>query len=349
MPQLDGVRGLAAVSVVAFHAMPWPAWCPIGRIAVWVFFVLSGFLITGILLRARDVGGDSRHAWGIFCARRSLRIFPIYVLTFAVGLALDLPWVRTDALWYATYTTNVPNLWGVVHGGALGHFWSLAVEEQFYLVWPLVILFLPRDQVRRLVPALVLGGLGSAVVLARLWNDPRIAMHATPTCLLALGMGAWLALNRHDGRSGRRLTRACLALGLGSLVVFLGLHAAGRLRPVRVAAELAAWTFLASWLIGTAADGFGGWAGGLLASRPLVALGAISYGIYVYHFPVLFWFLGTIPKGPVLFTLSLAVTLVVAAASWHWFESPILRLKTRFPQKSAEPTVGEAGNLEPVG
>lgn len=354
MPELDGIRGLAAVSVVAFHAMWWPRWLPIGRIAVWVFFVLSGFLITGILLRSRDFGGDRRRAWGVFCARRSLRIFPIYFLALGVGLALDLPGVWDHAGWYATYMTNVPNLWGVIKDGALGHFWSLAVEEQFYLAWPVVILFLSPGRLQRILPALVLTGLASAAVLAFAWPDPRASMHATPTCVLGLAVGAWLAVDRHEGRSSQRRARVCLGLGLVALAVFLGLHAVGRIRPVRTAAELAAWTFLAAWLISRAADGFGGTVGRVLASRPLMTLGAISYGIYVYHLPILNRLYAAWPtrwpKGVVLFAVALALTLAVAAVSWRYVESPLLRLKERFPQEpEAQPIPSGSQVLETVG
>lgn len=351
MPQLDGIRGLAAVSVVVVHATYWPRWLPLGGIAVWTFFVLSGFLITGILLRARDSGGDPRRAWGVFCARRSLRIFPVYFLALGVGLALALPGVRANAAWYATYTTNVPNLWGSIKTGALGHFWSLAVEEQFYLAWPVVVLFLAPHRLRRLLPVLVLVGLGSAAVLTYFWpHELRVANHATSTSLMALGMGAWLARDRHDGRPGRRLARASLVLCLGSLAIFLGLHAVGHFRPIQNAAKLAIWTFLAAWLIGVAADGFEGWPGRVLACRPLRWLGTISYGIYVYHFPIVIWLMTKIPRGPALFAAVLPLTLAVATVSWRWFESPLLRLKERFPQEpEAQPIPSGSQVLETVG
>ena len=138
IPELDAVRGLAAVAIVLFH---WRFHWPFLRTAVDLFFVLSGFLITSILLRT----GESPHAFRTFYARRALRIFPIYYLTFAIFLAINPFAPRPHPIaalpYFLTYTQFIQGYWGQTippFSRAFGHTWTLAIEEQFYLFWPLV-------------------------------------------------------------------------------------------------------------------------------------------------------------------------------------------------------------------
>lgn len=159
MPQLDALRAIAVLAVMFHHFVParaqWPLFAaiPFGQLGVKLFFVLSGFLITGILLRARSKLGDQPRAvlsaLAGFYARRSLRIFPLYYLVIAVCLVLNVPPVRDELLWLATYTLNLRISYQGWYPEHVAHFWSLAVEEQFYLLWPWVVLFAPS---RRPVP-----------------------------------------------------------------------------------------------------------------------------------------------------------------------------------------------------
>jgi peptidoglycan/LPS O-acetylase OafA/YrhL len=153
-PRLDGVRGIAILLVLVYHLTLyggmapngpfldrlWRTWTlPLG-LGVDLFFVLSGFLITGILLDTKDGPDYFRN----FYARRFLRIFPLYYATLAATFLL-IPAVRLDAVWYWTYLINYRFAdvgWPRV--AYLGHFWTLAVEEQFYLVWPALVFFVPR-------------------------------------------------------------------------------------------------------------------------------------------------------------------------------------------------------------
>src|SRR5262249_40880734 len=147
MPQLDGLRAVAVLAVVAHHTLPGPlvdALNP-GAAGVRLFFVLSGFLITGILLGCRESMAQqgAGQALASFYARRFLRIFPLYYFALAVVLLAGVQEARDGAAWHLAYLSNV---YGVRQGwlGSLAHFWSLAVEEQFYLVWPALVLSLPR-------------------------------------------------------------------------------------------------------------------------------------------------------------------------------------------------------------
>ncbi len=156
MPQLDGIRAIAAGLVVFSHFFP-PStvhdatnW---GYVGVRLFFVLSGFLITGILLDAREITATPRaEILKNFYARRALRIFPIYYLTLFVLIGIGYLVNASEIAAYLTYTANWYIIWHGPDDLQAVHFWSLAVEEQFYVVWPWLILLLPR---RYVLPAII--------------------------------------------------------------------------------------------------------------------------------------------------------------------------------------------------
>ena len=228
MPQLDGIRCLAVMSVLICH------FGAEGRfgLGVFAFFVLSGFLITGILLRLRDES-PTVAATGRFYLRRALRIFPLYYAVLAVGTMIGIPGVFDRLPWHLTYTSNFGRAFLRDGFGAGGHFWSLAVEEQFYLLWPWLVLFLPR---RWLAPTILMGiatGVVSRTVLMILTrdNDPTdhfIWLNATTSTLDQLGLGAFLALCRHESRRLASL-RKLAAIGAVLAVPILVLRPFARL------------------------------------------------------------------------------------------------------------------------
>jgi len=158
---LDGLLTFAVLAVILHHNGPHDiaySFNP-GGLGVRLFFVLSGFLITGILLEARGAGGRTGRGQVLraFYVRRALRILPAFYAVLALGMVLE-PQIRRDWLWHATYQTNhytaVLGHWP----RAISHAWSLAVEEQFYLAWPLVVLFTPQRWVgRAIVTSFVIG------------------------------------------------------------------------------------------------------------------------------------------------------------------------------------------------
>ena len=357
-PQLDALRCFAVFGVLITHfwdgtPFPWIlAGVDLGFLGVRLFFVLSGFLITRILLESRAAAEASAtsqfHALRQFYARRFLRIFPIYYLIVFAAIAIDLPPAREVGPWLLTYTSNFYEAFSQESTRSFGHFWTLAVEEQFYMAWPWLMLFAPR----RWLWAITL----AAVALAPLYRDLVFFRHVGMSgwdqlpfaSLDTLGVGALLAMMFHHpaaspGELFHTTRRMLLPLGLGA---YLALHAfafaTGGTRALYAFQEMA-YAMICCWLIIGAERGFSGIGGRMLDLRPIVYLGRISYGIYAYHMFVpwmlqkgMRWFGGgAIPeRGPAKFVLATAVTVLLAMASWHFFEGPINRLKRYFPYRN---------------
>lgn len=319
-------------------AVAWSHWerdyqfgLPFGA-GVHLFYVLSGFLITRILLEIRH-GSDHGAALRAFYIRRGLRLMPAFYLTLTLAwLAGAVP--ATALAWHATYLSNVLIFSTAEWQGSLSHLWSLAVEEQFYLVWPWIVLFVPG---RWLVPVMV-----AAVVSAPVFRwtlavaGYRETLHAvlTPGSMDSLGVGALLAV---AVRAQRHAVFADPRVGLGAFALWAALLAAGAaLPPWAVAAKQTVQAVVFAWLVCRAFDGFDGVAGRLLAAAPVVYVGRISYGVYLAHglAGVALAALGVssraIPE-PLRFVVLVVVTVGLASLSWHLLEAPVNRLKSRFP------------------
>lgn len=358
---LDGLRGLAIALVVVHHAAEFSRVQGVGVFDVWLtrvaaelwtgvdlFFALSGFLITGILLSTREDPNYFRN----FYIRRTLRIFPLYyaaVLAMCVVLPkvlhrAYLDQLSTHQLWYWFY---IPNFWIFSSGNwtslLFDHPWSLAIEEQFYLVWPLVVFALGA---RKLVPVTLLMAASSA--LLRVWMAAHGYTEAQIRVLPfshadGLALGSLLASLTHLGTSRRRLRR----LSLGTLLVGL-VYRLGLLAPI-VPPELrdnaligSAWTLIFTGLVGLAVFGpEDGVLARALSTRPLTFLGTYSYGLYLIHTPVMMWAapylarLEFLPKTlgfhfALLLLVALGVSVALAMLSYRKFETPFLRLKARF-------------------
>jgi peptidoglycan/LPS O-acetylase OafA/YrhL len=356
MVQLDGLRAFAAGMVVFYHFWrPVRQYVHLGGIGVRVFFVLSGFLITGILLRSRASRDSGQTPAGIalrrFYIRRVLRIFPLYYFALAVAWFGRVSGAREGIVWHAAYLSNVhfflvnaarQGEWG----GHVSHFWSLAVEEQFYLAWPWVILFARRQWLPGIALGLaVVGPTFRFVVFSLTGNDltPILPLG----CVDSLALGAYLAMTVAPEFSSHRLVRPIGATVLWSGVLLFCAYQAAELSDGYwvfrdVSFDLAV-ALVGVWLVARAAEGMRGPAGRILELAPVRYLGTISYGIYVYHnmlpdllpriarrlgYPDLLAPLGdqTLPY-LVFYT---AASVAVAAVSWHLFEGPINRLKARF-------------------
>jgi len=363
MTQLDGLRCFAVFSVLVWHyfrdlptigsALPW------GLLGVRLFFVLSGFLITQILVRERDAlraaGGGVWQAIRPFYARRFLRIFPLYYGVLGVAVALAVDPVRESLPWHLAYASNFYVARAGSWGHTISHFWTLAIEEQFYLLWPWVVLLARPASLPRI--ALALAALAPAFRAAGWiagWN--QVAIEALPMASLdSLGMGALLAVFAHESpQRARRLVRAALWIGLPACVVLLGVKGLGSRTPIVGVFFAPALSLFYVWVIDRASRGFGGVAGRLLEARPIVYLGRISYGIYVFHlfaYAVVEYALWAWPNGltrqelrdsaiavhvgPGVILCMTLLTVGMAAASWHAYERPLLRLKRHFPYPEA--------------
>ncbi len=348
---LDGLRALSVACVAWYH---WrPSWfsgssVPWAGLGVQTFFVISGFLITGILLDQRSEAARPL-ILKRFYVRRVLRIFPLFYATLLIAFFAGARGVTETWSWHASYLSNIYFYrWGWL--GQLSHFWSLAVEEQFYLFWPLLMIFLP---VRFILPSILLSIVGARVFeLGMTAAYPGLnAALLMPSCMSALGMGALLAYGDR-----RQFPMKAIASGLLLLAVtgYALWHLSGRFQPI----GRTAWDCALGWLVYSSARGFRGPFGWLLDSAPLRYLGRISYGLYMLHnFAGAIWwqgarwlgspaFLGRIYSVPALRIIGLAaLTIGLASLSWHLFERPINDLKRWFPYPDREePRAG----LEPA-
>jgi peptidoglycan/LPS O-acetylase OafA/YrhL len=328
LPVLDGLRTLAVVPVVLFHA--WEPTFPGGFIGVDLFFVISGFLITSILVRERDVSGrvDLRAFWG----RRVRRLVPAVavvvavsaIVTVLVGQGSLLAFV--DSVGALTWSQNWLHLWasrtswGLASAPtAIDHLWSLAVEEQFYLVWPLVLLAITSLASRRTARIVLVVVLVAASATAMAAVDPVAAYFRSDARAFELLGGAVLALS---GWRPRRIAASLLgAVGVAAIVGF-----------TFIGSPTDAWMYPWGFLVATAA--FAGlvaaaasppaWMSAVFAA-PVQAVGRVSYGIYLWHLPVIRFVTARrthLPEVPLaVVRLTLVAALVVA--SYRLVEHPV--------------------------
>ena len=361
IPALDGIRGLALLLVVFYHVVVFgrvPAVSLPERliegiskqswIGVDLFFVLSGFLITGVLLRARG----TEHYYRNFIMRRVLRIFPLYYLFIAVFflvLPVLFPW-HTELqklpplqAWYWLYIPNVRIfLQGDWYATYAEHTWSLAIEEQFYLVWPLLVLLAGPKRL------LWIAGLGTLCSLAfRIWLTTHGADYAktlvlTPAHLDGVMLGSMLAvLIEWQPDEPQKLRRLLLA-AVGVAVVGL---AATAVAPLNYATKHYALTvtwasLLFAAMIGLTVTGRpGSWLERIFGNRVLRFVGFYSYGLYLIHESIFRELGRRLPTrtGPALvhwITLTLvgsALSILLAMAVYHAYEARFLSLKRFFP------------------
>ncbi|HSE65976.1 MAG TPA: acyltransferase, partial [Gemmatimonadales bacterium] len=277
LDQLDTLRALAVTAVLIRHF--WAELQPgldLGTRGVHLFFVLSGFLITGILLRSRALVEDAGRGTGLairrFYIRRFLRIFPIYYLVLAITWAVGIADVRSEIVWHLAYGSNI--LFAIQGHWSLttSHLWSLSVEEQFYLIWPLLMFLVPRRQLRTVIVASILIG-PLFRVTGYLGGLNWVALQTLlPASFDSLSAGAWLAWiyaapSAETLRYREQVDRvALLAVPVALLTWFIG--ATGwslRAGVLRLAFETTAWAFLGVWVIDRAARGVGGTAGRILS------------------------------------------------------------------------------------
>ncbi|MDX2376598.1 acetyltransferase [Microbacterium sp. LRZ72] len=359
---LDGLRAIAVILVVVYHLFP-AAGIRQGFLGVDVFFVISGFLITSLLLRERAATG--RIALGDFWRRRARRLLPALGTVVLVGTAWAavvggdvLVGIGRQVLGAVTFSYN----W-VAIGAGTGYFsasapelfrnlWSLAVEEQFYVLWPLVLplVLLLRATWARVAVAVAAAALSAAVmaVLVLLGADATRVYFGTDTHGFGILLGVALAFALHTalGRTRRPAGGSWLAatgralglVGLTALGVFAlaGILLVAVLRPAPGIATFPGWLLLASVLT-TVVIACSVWAwsplGRALDAAPLRWIGMRSYGIYLWHWPLLVLVLASVPgaswgeqRVPIWAgALTLALTLVLSWASYRFIESPVRR------------------------
>jgi peptidoglycan/LPS O-acetylase OafA/YrhL len=332
-PDIEGLRGIAVLLVVIFHAGPFGVTG--GFIGVDVFFVISGFLITGLLLRERERAG--RIDVGAFYARRFRRLLPaatIVIIATLIGslfavAPLDLPRVAVDgasaALWVSNIRFATQGGYFAVPGepSPFLHFWSLSVEEQFYLFWPVLLLLVTRLPRPRLWAGVVLAVITAASFAASAWMTeaaPDWAFYLLPTRAWELALGGLVAVALPWLVRGGRAFGLLAWAGLAG-VLWAGLTYTGDLPWPGTAAALPVLATVALVLGGHLRWG----PAALLGVAPLRFTGRISYALYLWHWPLLVlpaWALGEELSVPLRLVL-VGVAFAVAAASTIAIEEPI--------------------------
>lgn len=369
---LDGLRGIAILLVLAVHlvlagvvpeqpsaalALRKLMWC--GWSGVDLFFVLSGFLITGILLDSRE----SENYFRVFYMRRVLRIFPLYYFAIlACVVLLPLLALRFAGLWalyprpagWLSYLFYYQNWWMPLREpthGILGHFWSLGVEEQFYLVWPACVLLLPTKR----LPWMCLVGAVAAMVLrftlARPGPASEFILECTATRFDSLLIGGFVAFAVRRAGLFERARKVSAVVFVASFAVIAAINLIGHETLSRgYYTQTLGFTFYALayacvvlWAF--AQNGTGTWLDRALNQRGLRMFGRYSYGIYVYHGPIYFalasllnrypWYGRSVGMGLLASFAFVGTSLGVAVLSFRYLESPFLRMKRFFKVRSA--------------
>lgn len=354
IPQFDGLRGLAILLVLIGHsgfleAMPHAGMLEYTRFGVDLFFVLSGFLITRILLDSKE----SPHYFRNFYARRVLRIWPLYYLVLFLAFVVApllrpamRPTASRDWTAFVFYVQNIVFAHRDTYPFGLGATWSLAVEEQFYLTWPLLVFLLKKRTL-----AIV------SVSLPLLSLSVRLAFHFHGA---PLGFVHFFTFSRLDAIAWGSLAAmwlrapSCTLAGWRTRAYqFLGIGVAGTLLArvlMHRNSSVVGYTFLAIAFTGLlaislASDARSTPLGRALSARWLRYIGKISYGIYLLHYPIFilwarlidsFGFRQSHQVAGNLLAFAGQILLATAAASisWRFFEEPILRLKELFPSGS---------------
>jgi peptidoglycan/LPS O-acetylase OafA/YrhL len=358
-PELDGLRGIAVLAVIAGHAH-----LPIqlaGYIGVDVFFVVSGFLITSLLLQEWDDTGTISIRQ--FYARRALRIGPaflvlllataVYTLIFAVPEVSLVMWraILISGSYLSNWATALPDSPQPL--GFLTHTWSLAAEEQYYLIWPVLMCAALRWGANRRAMAQGIAAGIVALLLLRVWLILRGApahrlyagldTHGADSILIGCFVAVWLSQSSFPAAGWPlRICRSAAACGsllaLGVLVFALDI---GVYVPYGVSTAMALATAAGVVvLLSPGADTLRR----LFGAPSLAGIGRISYGLYLWHWPIQCWLWhalvhvrGWAPTPAAL--LAIAVTFMVAMVSYHFIERPLLRLRPRFAGRPAPPTL----------
>jgi peptidoglycan/LPS O-acetylase OafA/YrhL len=357
LPALDGVRGVAILMVLVFHfsggltelssspaAARWVWLSSVGQKGVDLFFVLSGFLITGILLRTKG----STHYFKNFYVRRSLRIFPLYyavlIACLVFGRIYSSPQFQWhNNWWYLVYLQNIAITFVPASIAGPGHFWSLAVEEHFYFLWPLAVLLLGRRAL-----AIFAGALMAAAVACRLaFLAAGLDVFRFTLCRMdTLALGSVLAIaytSRVHWEIVRRWSaRLALPVGAVSCVAFFFFSGSGgRLIQATKYSLFAGLCGLG--LVLALSPGRWNPVPWMMSSSVLRAMGKTSYGMYVFHPFVYAPLVGRLylsrwsplfgrlrPALVAEFLLAMALTVGLSWVSWILFEMPVSRLKERF-------------------
>ena len=349
----DTIRALAILIVIVGHwGLPFVHNAVLGNqidllirggvLGVIIFFVLSGFLITSILLNERDRNTDGNRIIIIknFFARRALRIFPIYYLVVFIFIFSADPFVREHILYFLTYTTNLLPYW-TDQANILSHTWSLSVEEQFYLIWPWLIVFTNKKYTKYIFyVSIIIGVVSKYYVLFVLHHHYPVLVF---NCLDSFGVGGLYAWIRLDKENCRKFERSFVVVFPLMLFVSLQIaHVSGL--PVLIMYDRFLESVIGLAMIIYVYKNRSEWVRKyILENRLLNFIGKISYGIYLYHFTyyasfnnLLNKFVSFVPSCSFLtnqditYILRISSLIFICWLSFRFIEQPIMRLKRKF-------------------
>jgi peptidoglycan/LPS O-acetylase OafA/YrhL len=358
--ELDGIRAIAVILVIIAH------WFPIqmvneigfGPIGVEIFFVLSGFLITRILLikRFRVESKEDLNRWSIirnFMVRRALRIFPIYYLLL-LGLILIRDFfpnpVLSDFGWYFFYLQNILvyklQAWP---GGKLSHLWTLAVEEQVYLIWPIILIFTPLRLLKYVLIFFLCFGATNYIFLDEILIGKSFTDVLILTCIQGFAVGGLLAYFHLKGTVVfKQISKWFIVLGLLAFVFFL--LAVFKILPFFIGIRFYIDSMASGMIAFLLTSNESVLKKYFLGNPIMVGIGKISYGIYLFHnfIPVL-WnaflkLLGAngyvipyveyrqvlVTQGWVFYMQCFFILILLTTSSYYLYEKPIMKLKERW-------------------
>jgi peptidoglycan/LPS O-acetylase OafA/YrhL len=345
LPKLDALRAIAALMVLFSHYfvdLHGPSFS-FGGNGVQIFFVISGFLITSILLSQKNkVQQPKIKLIRNFIVKRALRLFPVYYILLTILYIMSITgglWIcgKGDIWHYFTYTQNYLFFEKNFQSPLFNHTWSLAVEEQFYIFWPFLILLIPRKAELPVLIGVVLTGIISKIYFIDYYHGPGTVKGITFLHFDTLGAGALLAYMTNYKKESllkffEKIADPLFCVTLVSALI-LNYKRIGEsfFLPLLLMLMAFSLVLICSRNSKSILDP-------LLNLNVLKRIGKISYGVYLYHKLVPFFFnyayaktgLTPITNSVLLFILYFLITMLVASLSWKYLESPILRLKEKF-------------------
>ena len=355
LPHLDGLRAVAILGILFEHLdLPLPAMLRCGPLSVRFFFVLTGYFITISLWRVRGEIADTGDGYvplGRYYLARLLRTGPPFYLSLLLGALFGIEEVRTNFFWLATFQANNYIAYLGYWPDAISHYWSLAVQEQFYFLWPLVVLALPKRWFLPMMAAFIIFGLGFRIACIMNESTTLLRWVTLLGCIDSFAVGGLVAYLSRSQILDRmwRSKRLLFAMPLIACACFFLGRALMTLPEGNVCLALTESVdavFLA-WVLAAALHGMNDRYARLLSWSPLVYLGKISYGIYVYHvFIIILVSPLLVPYGldeshyaAIRILLLFILTVTISSLSWHFFERPFLAWKAVLATRTTRPVL----------